>query len=72
MQEAGRLPRETKPVLVSGFPRRGRIECLTAEELAIRNIIIAVEKLGASTHLTECVMLLDQARGKLADHIEGR
>lgn len=42
----------------------------TATELVIREAIDQVEKLGAHPLLTDTVVLLDQARQKLADYVD--
>jgi len=56
--------------LVDGFPRRARIDLNTPTERAIRRAIDAVESLGAHTLLTDAVVLLGQARDKVADYVE--
>lgn len=53
-----------------GLPRRNDILLQTEEEKDIRDAILAVENLGAHPLLTEAVVLLDQARNKLADWVE--
>lgn len=50
--------------------RRCDIEKMTTAELQIRLAIVAVESLGAHTLLTDAVVLLSQAQGKVADFIE--
>jgi len=52
------------------IPRRARIDLLTPEELAIYNLISEVEKLGAHPLLTDVVVLLGDARNKLADWVD--
>lgn len=52
------------------IPRRCYLEKNTPEELAIRACIEQVEKLGADQLLTEVVVLLGEARNKLADWID--
>jgi hypothetical protein len=56
--------------MVDGFPRRGRIDCFTPAESAIRAALLEVEEMGAHTLLTEAVVLLDEARNKVADFVE--
>jgi hypothetical protein len=56
--------------MIDGFPRRCRVDLATPAEQAIRDAIAAVEEAGASTALTESVMLLGQALDRLADHVE--
>lgn len=50
--------------------RRSRLDRLTQEELAIFNAVQQVENLGAHPLLTEVVVLLQQARERLADWVE--
>ena len=52
------------------IPRRCDLLRNTPEELAIRNCVEAVERLGCHPLLTEVVTLLGDARFKLADWIE--
>lgn len=58
--------------MVDGFPRRCRIDLQTPAELAIRQAMLAVEVAGAHPLMTDAVMLLDQARNKVADYVELR
>jgi len=51
-------------------PRRARLDLNTVAELSIYNAIIEVEKIGADVALTDIVILLNQAKEKLADYIE--
>lgn len=50
--------------------RRIRIDLMTPAELAIRNAMIAVEEVGADPLLTDAVILLQQARDKVADYVD--
>jgi hypothetical protein len=52
------------------FPRRSILSDNTPEELAIRNAMAAVEKMGADVRLTEAVTLLNQAFEKVADFVD--
>ncbi len=54
----------------NSISRRMIIDLMTPEELAIYKIIIEVEKLGAHPLLTDVVLLLTEARYKLADWID--
>lgn len=54
------------------IPRRNRIDLMTPAELAIRNAMIAVETVGADVLLTDAVILLGQARDKVADFVDRR
>ena len=52
------------------FPRRSCIYLLTPAEKAIWDAAQAVENLGADVRLTDAVVLLQQAREKLADYFD--
>lgn len=52
------------------IPRRIRIDLMTPAELAIRNAMLAVEEVGADPLLTDAVILLQQARDKVADYVD--
>lgn len=52
------------------MPRRIRLELMTPEELAIFNMVGEIEKLGAHPLLTDVVVLLSEARSKLADWVD--
>lgn len=54
------------------FPRRNRLDLNTPEEMAIRNAIDLVEKMGADVKLTEAVIALDKARELVADFIDSK
>lgn len=54
----------------NGFPRRNRIDLFTPAELAIRACVFEVEKVGAHPLLTEAVILLQQAKDKVAEFVE--
>lgn len=68
----------TKPILsnqsqtVPNFPRRHVIDEMTLEEQTIFNLVRAIENLGGSVRLTDCVIKLGEAREALADHLEGK
>lgn len=51
--------------------RRICVNLMTPAELAIRNAIIVVESVGADVRLTEAVILLGQAKDKVADYVDG-
>jgi hypothetical protein len=53
-----------------GMPRRCRLDLITEGELAIVAAVQAVEKMGAHVLLTDAVMLLDEARSRVADFVE--
>lgn len=57
--------------LIDGFPRRSRIDMLTPVEKTLYDAMQAVESLTADVRLTEAVILLQQARDKVADFVEG-
>ena len=55
---------------MTDIPRRIDILRNTPAELAIRNAILAVEAMAADTRLTDAVVLLMQAREKVADFVD--
>lgn len=55
---------------VDGLPRRSRLDCLTPTELVVFHAIQAVEEIGAHPLLTDAVILLGQAKDKIADYLE--
>jgi hypothetical protein len=44
---------------------------MTPAEIAIRNAILEVEKVGADIRLTDAVCLLEKAKNKVADFVDG-
>lgn len=52
-------------------PRRIRIDKLTPAELAIRNAVVLIEEMPADVRLSEAQTLLQQARDKVADFVDG-
>jgi len=54
----------------NGIPRRAYIDQLTPEELELYQMVGKIESLGAHPLLTDVVVLLAQARDKLADWVE--
>lgn len=54
----------------NGFPRRCQVNLYTPAEKAISEAINAVEKAGAHPLLTDAVMLLAEAKEKVADFVE--
>jgi hypothetical protein len=61
---------ESKEVTVNKIPRRVRTDLMTPAELAILAAIHAVEEVGADPLLTEAVVLLGQAKDKVADYVD--
>lgn len=55
-----------------GIPTRADRRFWTQAEHAIDHAIEAVEAGGASEALTDAVTLLTKAKGRVADHVEGR
>lgn len=55
---------------MSDIPRRIRIDLQTPAEAAIRAAVDAVEAVGCDPRLTEAVLLLDRARGMVADVVD--
>lgn len=58
--------------VVAGVPRRICLDKMTAAELAIVEAVRVVEQVGADVRLTEAVNLLQQARDKVADFVDGK
>lgn len=54
----------------NGIPRRCRVDLYTPTEKAISDAMQAVEGLPADVRLTDAVILLAQAREKVADFVE--
>ncbi len=52
--------------------RRCRLDMLSPTELAIVEAMRLVEGMGADVRLTSAVVLLQQARDKVADYIDER
>lgn len=52
------------------IPRRIRLDLLTPAEKAIYDAVQEVEKVGADPLLTDAVVLLQQARDKVADYVD--
>ncbi len=52
------------------IPRRSNMQTMSTEEKAIVELIWAIEKLGGDVLLTECQVLLGQAKDKLSDFID--
>ena len=57
---------------VRSYARRSRIDLQTPAEQAIRDAVDAVERAGCDRLLTEAVVLLQQARDKVADYVDAR
>ena len=56
---------------INEIPRRIRLDLNTPAELAIYNAMQEVEKAGADVRLTDAVILLDKARNKVSDFVDG-
>jgi hypothetical protein len=52
------------------IPRRIRIDLFTPEEKALYEMVGKIEELGAHPLLTDCVVLLGEARSKLSDWVD--
>jgi len=52
------------------IPRRARLDRNTHEELLIRTAVDAIEKLPAHPKLTEAIVLLGEARNRVADYVD--
>ena len=55
-----------------GVPRRADTLLQAPAEMAVTDIMRQVEGLGASAALTDAVTLLQRARDRIADHLEGK
>jgi hypothetical protein len=53
-----------------GHPRRIDLNAMSPTELSILKVVGEVELLGADTKLTDAVVLLQQARDKVADYVD--
>lgn len=58
--------------IINGFPRRNRIDLNKPSELAIRNAIEEVEKLGADVKLTDAVIKLNESLELVSDFIDNQ
>jgi hypothetical protein len=56
----------------SEIPRRIRIDKFTPAEKAIFDAVQVVEQAGTHPLLTDAVILLGQAREKVADYVDGQ
>ena len=56
--------------MVDGIPRRIRLDLMTPLEFKIRELMLQVEDLGCHQLLTDAIILLDEAREKIADFVE--
>lgn len=54
----------------NNFPRRSRLDLNEPSELAIRNAIHEVEKMGADVKLTEAITLLSESLNLVSDFID--
>lgn len=57
---------------IDDVPRRCRVDLMHPAELAIRNAVLAVEEIGCDVRLTEAVILLQEARDKVADYVDAK
>lgn len=56
----------------NSIPRRADLQRNTLAEMAIRNAVGEVEKLGAHPALTDVVSMLGHARERLADYLDDK
>jgi hypothetical protein len=54
------------------IPRRSRIDQMTPAERAIYDAMGVVEAAGADVRLTDAVVLLQAARERVADFVDGK
>ena len=52
------------------IPRRSRIDQMSPEEKSLFDMVGQIEALGAHPLLTDCVVLLGEARSKLSDWVD--
>jgi hypothetical protein len=57
-------------MMATDMPRRNCVDKLSPAELAIRNAILEVEKVGADVRLTDAVVLLQAAKDSVSDYID--
>ena len=57
---------------MNDFPRKIQLQLNERSELAIRNAVNEVEKMGADVRLTNAVVLLSQALDIVADFIDNK
>ena len=56
--------------MANDIPRRNQLELNTPAELAIRNAMSEVEKMGADVKLTSAIVALNQAFILIADYTD--
>jgi hypothetical protein len=56
---------------MDNFPRRAQVDKMVKAELAIREAMLAVEEMPADVRLTDAGVLLEKARNKVADFVDG-
>lgn len=67
----GEYPVKQKPMKsTENLPRRIRIDQSVPAELAIRNAVDEIEKMGADVRLTNAQVLLEKARELVADYVD--
>lgn len=59
------------PTISAELPRRCHMELMTPAELAIHEAIEKVENAGVDVRLTDAVVLLSQAKVRVADFVDG-
>jgi hypothetical protein len=62
---------DTRMTAASDVPRRIDMSRWTPAERAIQHAVDAIEAMGADVRLTDAVILLSQARDKVADFVDG-
>jgi hypothetical protein len=55
---------------MSEIPRRNQLQLLSLGEMAIRQAQITVEEMGCDVLLTQALVLLGEARDKVADYVD--
>jgi hypothetical protein len=70
LKRMGLVPEKPKQKMENETPRRNRLDLNTPAEIAIHNAMQEIEKIGANVKLTEAIILLQQAKDKVADYID--
>lgn len=57
---------------LEGIPRRACIDLMVPAQLAIREAMLAVERMPADVRLTRAVVLLGEASTAVSDFVDGK
>ena len=61
-----------KSEIMEGFPRRNQLDKCIPAELAIREAMHEVEKVGADVKLTDAIKKLNEALDLVGDFVDGK